>query len=281
MRRLWVIKTLRGKLDFAQLAGLRRKFARYLRPHWRTLTLALLASLGASAAQLATPWPIKLVFDVVLSKAMARTALGRWFSAHAPDPTEALLVLCAAILVISLAESMCCYARDVLLARTGQEVIGKLRESLFRHMQRLSPDVLEQRRTGDLLMRLTGDIQLLRQILVNGWISASENALTIALMVAVMFWLNPWLALIATAAIPLAAWCSAVFGRQLRQLSNSQREKESVVASQANEVLGAMSLVQAFNREHIEARRFARQNRSSIRAGLKATRIEARLFRVV
>lgn len=276
-----VIRTLRGKLDLDEARVLWRRFGRHVRPHWLALTLALLAALGATAAQLAAPWPIKLVFDLVLSKAMAETAIGQWFAAHAPAPTTALTVLCAGILLIALVEALCCYARDVLLARTGQEVSGKLRESLFRHMQRLSPDVFERRRAGDMLTRLTGDIQMLRQMLVSIWISVCENVLTIVLMVAVMFWLNPLLAAIATTAIPLAAWCSALIGSQLRKVSSDQREKEGFVASLAHEVLGAMSVVQAFNREKIEARRFARQNRSSVRAGLRATRLEARLFRVV
>jgi ABC-type multidrug transport system fused ATPase/permease subunit len=148
-------------------------------------------------------------------------------------------------------------------------------------MQRLSPDVYEERRTGDLLMRLTGDIQMLRQMLVNMWITATQNILTIVLIVGIMFWLNPLLAGIASAAIPLMAWASTVISKRLRTVTKTQREKESVVASVAHEVLGAMSVVQAFNREKVEAQRFARQNRSSIRAGLKATRLEARLFRVV
>jgi len=79
----------------------------------------------------------------------------------------------------------------------------------------------------------------------------------------------------------LIVWSAARISKRIRRATESQREKESHVASIAHEVLGAMSVVQAFNREKIEQKRFARQNRSSIRAGVKTTRLEAKLFRIV
>ncbi len=277
-----IIKTQRGKLNLGEVDAIRRRFAIYLRPHRMALLAAFLASFGAVAMQVASPWPIKLVFDVVINEdAMANTAIGQWFAAHAADKTIALAIICGCIVLIALAEASFCYVRDILLARTGQHVVGKLRQSLFRHMQRLSPDVFESRLTGDLLMRLTGDIQMLRQMIVNAWITAGQNLLTIVAIIAVMFWLNPFLALVATATIPLIAWSTVRISKRLRKVSANQREKESFVAAVAHEVLGAITAVQAFNRERIESQRFARQNRASIRAGLKATRLEAKLFRIV
>ncbi|MCH8923394.1 MAG: ABC transporter ATP-binding protein [Planctomycetes bacterium] len=276
-----IIKTQRGKLNLGEVDVIRRRFAIYLRPHRMALLAAFLACFGAVAMQVASPWPIKLVFDVVISDAMADTAVGQWFAAHAADKTVALAIICGCIVLIALAEASFCYVRDILLARTGQQVVGKLRQSLFRHMQRLSPDVFESRLTGDLLMRLTGDIQMLRQMIVNAWITAGQNLLTILAIIAVMFWLNPFLALVATATIPLIAWSTVRISKRLRKVSANQREKESFVAAVAHEVLGAIMTVQAFNREKIESQRFARQNRASIRAGLNATRLEAKLFRIV
>lgn len=276
-----IIKTARGKLDFADLNRIRKRFARYVRPYWKSLLVAFVASIAAVMMKIAYPLPIKLVFDVVLTDAMSHKPIGQWFARHAPDPTMALGIICGMILIIALGETGFTYLNEILMARTGQNVVGKLRQSLFRHMQRLSPDVFESRRTGDLLTRLTGDIQMLRQMIVTAWMTACQNLLTILTIIAVMFWLNPQLALVATATIPLIAVTTAHISQRLRHVAKDQREKEGVIASVAHEVLGAITVVQAFNREHVEAQRFARQNRSSIRAGLKATRLEAKLFRVV
>ncbi len=281
MRLPTVFKTGRGNLDLNEVAIVRRRFARYVRPYWRSLLIAFTATIGAVAMKVAAPWPIKLVFDVVLFDGMADTSLGRWFNQHAPEPTSALAVICAAIIFIALAEAGFAYFRDVLLAKTGQNVVGKIREALFRHLQKLSPDVFETHRAGDLLMRLTGDIKMLRQMMVNAWITAGENILTILVTSAVMFWLNPVLAAVALAVIPFIAWSTARISKRIRHVAKTQREKESFVASIAHEVLGAMTVVQAFNRQKTEAQRFARQNRSSIRAGVRATKLEAKLFRIV
>ncbi len=276
-----VLKTNRGKLDLGEMAIVRRRFIKYVKPHWKALLISFLATIGAVAANIAAPWPIKLVFDLVLGDAMASSTIGLWFARLVDTKTGALAIICGLILVIAIAEACFAYFRDVLLAKTGQDVVGRIRQDLFRHMQKLSPDVFESRRTGDLLMRLTGDIRMLRQMMVNAWITAGENVLTIVTIAAVMFWLNPLLAAVALCAIPLIGWSTARISKRIRHVTKSQREKESFIASIAHEVLGAMMVVQAFNREKVEAQRFARQNRSSIRAGVRATRLEAKLFRIV
>jgi len=276
-----VFKTHRGKLDVGQMTVVWRKFAKYVKPHWKPLLVAFISTLGVVAAGIAAPWPIKLVFDVVLTDAMAHTAVGRLIARWTDTPVGALTIVCGLILLIAIVESFFSYFRDVLLAKTGQDVVGRIRQDLFRHMQKLSPDVFESRRTGDLLMRLTGDIRMLRQMMVNAWITAGQNVLTIVTISAVMFWLNPLLATVALGALPLIGWSTARISKRIRHVTKAQREKESFIASIAHEVLGAMTVVQAFNREKIEAQRFARQNRSSIRAGVRATRLEAKLFRIV
>jgi ATP-binding cassette, subfamily B, bacterial len=278
---LRTIKTNRGRLDLGDLDIVRRRFGRYLRPFWKQMLVAMAATGGAVLMNVASPWPIKFVFDIVLSDAMSDTTVGRWFASVAPSPTAALVVVCGCILFIASGIALFSYVRDVLLAQTGQQVVGQLRHDMFRHMQMLSPDVFETKRTGDLLLRLTGDMQMLRQMLVNAWVTFGENALTIVVTVAVMFWLNPFLAMFAVATIPAVVWSAARISKRIRKATKSQREKESNVASIAHEVLGAIMVVQAFNREKIELQRFSRQNRSSIRAGVRTTRLEAKLFRTV
>ncbi len=212
--------------------------------------------------QVAAPWPIKIIFDYIIlpdnmgSSWMAQ-ALGRVSSA----PGSALAWVCGAILLIAVLDSLFSYVRDVLLAQTGQRVVGQLRQDLFAHLQTLSPPDLARHHTGGLLVRLTSDIQMLRQMLVNAVVTAGENGLLIITMVAVMFWLNPTLALLGVLTIPISLGASWRISRQIRKATDKQREQESRIASVAHDVLGAMSIIQAFNRERIEEKRFARQNR--------------------
>lgn len=277
----WTIKTRRGKLDLVQMQRVRRRFRKYVHEHRWAMLGALLGALGATAAQVASPWPIKIIFDYILSDQMASSGLGGILSYLAPTTTMALAGVCGAILLIAVLDAVCCYLRDVLLALTGQRIIGKIRQDLFAHLQKLPPAVFEKRRTGDLLTRLTGDILMLRQMLVGAVVTAGEGILMVLAMVVAMFWLNPLLAALGIATVPLSLWATWRISRQIRKATHRQREKESIVASLAHDVLGAMAVIQAFNREPTEQERFARQNRASVRAGVKTTRLESKLYRTV
>lgn len=279
--RNWQIKTSRGRLETGRVQRVWARFGRFVRPHRRALLGALGAGLCVIAAQLAAPWPIKIVFDHVLSDKMGSTWLGQLLSQYTSGPQSALMWVCAGVMLIAALDAAGAYFRDIKLAQTGQRVVARIRQELFAHLQTLPPSALERRRTGELLMRLTGDIQMLRQMLVNSLMTGGQSFLTIIAMLIAMFWLNPVLAGLGVALLPLTFWATWRISRKIRTATKTQREKESEVASIAHDVLGAMAVVQAFNREDLEQKRFSRQNRSSMRAGLKTTRLQSKLYRIV
>ena len=275
------IKTRRGRLDFGRAHTVWKRFRKYLRPHRKALFVALLASLGAIVAQLAAPWPIKIIFDYILTDAMASSWIAETLGSVSSSPVAALGWICGAIMLIAAVDALFAYFRDVTLAQTGQRVVGDLRQDLFAHLQTLSVADLSRHHTGGLMVRLTTDMQMLRQMMVNAVVTAGENGLLIFSLIGVMFWLNPTLALLGIMTIPITIGAFWRIAGQIRKATDKQREGESRIASVAHDVLGAMSIVQAFNRERTEEKRFARQNRRSIKAGVKATRLESKLYRIV
>ncbi len=277
----WTFKTRRGKLDIQRLRAIWSRFSHYTRPHRMKLVGALVGAIGAVCLQVVAPWPIKIIFDHVLSDHMPNSWIARALPRDTFSPVHILGWVCGAILLIAVLDAIASHMRDILLAQTGQRVVGKIRQDLFGHLQTLSPTVFEQKNTGDLLMRLTGDIQMLRQLLVNAVIGAGQSGLVIFSMIAAMFWLNPTLAALGLATVPIALYATWRTTRQIRKATHKQRENESIVASVAHDVLGAMSVVQAYNREAIEHKRFSRSNRSAIRAGVKTTRLESKLYRII
>ena len=279
----WKVKTRRGRLDLDRTRVVWSRFRRYTRAQAWVLLGAFGASVFVVATQLAAPWPIKIIFDHILSRhdAMAGSWLARTLDRVAGTPLTALAWVCGAVLVIAVADGLCSYARDVLLARAGQAVTARLRHELFAHLQTLSPTELQRRHTGELLTRLTGDMQMLRQMLVDVIIILGESGLLVVATVVAMLWLNWSLALLGLCTIPLTAFASWRISRQITKATDAQRERESEIASIAQDVLGAMTVIQAYNREPLEQKRFARQNRSSLRAGLKTTRLESKLYRIV
>lgn len=277
----WKIRTRRGTLEVGRARAVARRFGRYLSPHRGKLLLAFMGAVGAVATQVVAPWPIKVIFDQILSDNMSSSWIAGALTRIAADPMVQLAVVCGAILAIATVDAGFSHVRDVLMAQTGQRIVGRIRLELFSHLQTLSPSVFQRRHTGDLLVRLTGDIQMLRQMLVNAAIAAGQSALIIVAMIVAMAWLNPTLTLLGLATVPIALFAAWRTSREIRVATTKQREKESVIAGLAHDVLGAMEVIQAFNREDVERERFNRQNRTATRAGVRTTRLESRLYRTV
>ncbi len=279
---LWTIKTRRGKLHLDKLRSVWSWASCYSRAHVARLALALLAAIGVVSMQLVAPWPLKIVFDDVFVQRRGHAGwLDRLVRDWAFSPDQLLLGCCAAILVIAAFDAVLAYSRDVLLATTGQQIVGKIRQDLFRHLKTLPPSVFEHTSTGALLSRMTGDIQMLRQLLVDAFVALAQNLLLIVTTVVAMFWLDVSLACVGLLAVPITLVASWHIARAIQRATKQAREKESEVASIAHDVLGAMAIVQAFNREAIEQKRFTRENRSTVRAGVRSTRLESKLMRIV
>jgi ATP-binding cassette subfamily B protein/subfamily B ATP-binding cassette protein MsbA len=275
------IRTRRGKLDLAEAGSVWRRFLPYAFKHRWTLLGAMIAAFGATMTLLAMPWTIKVIFDYILTDNMDGTWLGGVLDRVAGSPMAALWWVCGTILVLAVFDGLFNYWRDVSLAQTGQKIVGQLRQDVFKHLQKLPPNEFDQRRTGDLLTRLTGDVLMLRQMLTAALVTGGEGILLMVVMAAAMLFLNVQLGLIALVAVPVTVYATLRIARKIRKATKRQREKESIVANIAHDVISAMPIIQAFNREPIEKERFKKYNRSSVRAGVKTTKLESILYRTV
>jgi ABC-type multidrug transport system fused ATPase/permease subunit len=280
----WRIRTTRGALDLRRFAGTVFYFSRFLRCHAGVLGLAFAATLVGILCSLAAPWPIQVVIDhVILGQGQQRRPTG-WLAdlAHRFGTRESLIIAaCLAVVGIALLHAAADYASGLLRAGTAHHVANVLRRRLFRHMQTLSLRFHERNRSGDLLLRLTGDIAMIRDMLVDSLFELAQAFLLIGGFVFMMFRLSAPLALVAVATVPAIVLVSLLSSIKLRAAVKKAREKEGDLISMAGEVLAGIALVQAFTREDEEKDRLARLGRSSLRAGLKTVRLETRLARTV
>ena len=163
----------------------------------------------------------------------------------------------------------------------GQKVVAAIRWQLYSHIQRLSRSFHDAHHSGDLLVRLTGDIGMLRELMLASVLFLSENLLVLLGMVAIMFWMDWQLTLIALGILPVLALLALRFTGKIKEATKKQRRKESQIAGVISETISAIAVVQAFAREGYEGERFSHQNKASLKANLKATRLEANLNRLV
>jgi len=252
----------------------------YLKPHWPALFLASLAAVGYAIVTLLEPWPIQFLFDGVLLGRKVHF-LGHTLKNVHGDPIALLIGSVAAILVLAALRGQLYYTQNVLTATAGQDVVMSLRRELFRHLQSLSLRYHRRERLGDILMRLTGDIVMLREMVVSALLSTVSHTLVVIGVLCVMLSINWRLTLIAAAIAPVLFLVLSVFRARLIEAAALQRKREGQLVSSAHEVLQAVHVVQANTAEEHEENRFRDMNRRSLRAGIRSTRIEARLHRAV
>jgi len=273
----WLMKSTRDTRRYlAAVARLRP----YLTPHWPALFFASLAAVGYAIVTLLEPWPIQFLFDGVLLGRKVHF-LGHTLKNVHGDPIALLIGSVAAILVLAALRGQLYYTQNVLTATAGQDVVMSLRRELFHHLQSLSLRYHRRERLGDILMRLTGDIVMLREMVVSALLSTVSHTLVVLGVLCVMLSINWRLTLVAAAIAPVLFLVLSVFRVRLIEAAALQRKREGQLVSSAHEVLQAVHVVQANTAEEHEENRFRDMNRRSLRAGIRSTRIEARLHRAV
>jgi ABC-type multidrug transport system fused ATPase/permease subunit len=249
----------------------------YLRHRRRSMTVALALSLAFTATRLLEPWPMKLVIDWVLLGQPLPDSLASIPGVSQGSRMTLLYALAGAIIALAMLRGLVYLRHRLIVARLGIEVSAELRLDLYQHIQGLSLNFHDRRRTGDLIVRLTSDIRMLRAAFLSLPLELVESVLLMAGMTAVMLAMDWKLALLALALLPLVALLVRRYQRPMRQAIRKQREREGHLASLASEALGAIRVVQGFRRERQEVRRFGGANRRDMRSGMKASRYEAKL----
>jgi subfamily B ATP-binding cassette protein MsbA len=156
-----------------------------------------------------------------------------------------------------------------------------LRRTLYHHVQRLSLAYHDQKRTGDLISRVTSDIDAIQSFVTSALLGVLVNSLTLVGMVGVMFYLNWQFTLIALSIAPGLFIVVYTFTRRIKKASREVRKKESEVVSVIEEVFSSIRVVKAFAREDYEQRRFERESLESVETALRARSIKAKLSPVV
>src|SRR5256712_6218093 len=162
-----------------------------LRPHWKTLSIAFVAVVGESATDLLEPWPLKVVFDYVLgSKKVPEWMAGLVSPIFGLDKVAILEFAAVAVLVIAVAGALSSYTEKYLTTSVAQWVSHDLRRTLYHHIQRLSLSYHDHKRTGDLITRVTSDIDAIQSFISQVLLGLIVQVLTLVAMIAVMFYLD-------------------------------------------------------------------------------------------
>jgi subfamily B ATP-binding cassette protein MsbA len=248
------------------------------------LSFALLAAIGESLADIAQPWPLKVVLDSVLhhQSAHGHGWLNHFVMATAGNDTWAILKLATlAALVIAVVGAACSYVENYLTVSMGQWVSHDQRVTVYSHVQRLSLSYHDNKRTGDLISRVTSDIDSVRSFLTSGLLDGVIDVLTLTGMVTVMLYINWRFTLVALSVAPVLFAVVYSYTRRIKKASREVRKKEGEMVSVMQEVLSSIRVVKAFAREDYEQNRLKEESLESVEAALRARTLKAKLTPLV
>ena len=212
--------------------------------------------------------------------AMGMTVLIPWLIGRAVNAIEAgerpdLLPLALAIAAAGVLRLGLTMVRRVVAGRVSLAVEFDLRRRFYAHLQRLELGFFEGQQTGQLMSRATVDLQSIRFFLGYGLIFITQNLLTITLASAVMFAIEPWLALVALAPAPLVVYAASRYNRVSRPAVQEVQQRLAELTAEAEENVSGIRIVKAFAREEHQLHRFRRAVGRVFDQSIYATRLQA------
>jgi ATP-binding cassette, subfamily B, bacterial len=262
--------------------GAKFSFFDLLRPRWPALAIALVAVLGETVTDVLEPWPVKIVIDsIIQSKKLPHWLEGIVRGLFGYNKAAILDFAVAAVVAIAVVGAVSSYVENYLTTSISQWVAHDLRRTLYNHIQRLSLADFDHTRTGDLISRVTDDIESVQDFLNSALLGILVNVLTLFGMIGVMFYINWRFTLIALSVAPLLLVVVYTFTRRIKQASRAVRKKESELVSVVEEVLTSVRVVKAFAREDYELKRFESRSLENVETALQARGVKAKLSPLV
>jgi len=235
-----------------------RRLLRFLRPYRPQLWGSLVFAWAAMGMTVLIPW--------LIGRAVNAIEAG-----EQPDLLPlALVIVAAGILRLGLT-----MVRRVVAGKVSLAVEFDLRELFYAHLQRLELGFFDGQQTGQLMSRATVDLQSIRFFLGYGLIFITQNLLTITLAAAVMFAIEPWLALIALAPAPFVVYTASRYNRVSRPAVQEVQQRLAELTAEAEESVSGIRIVKAFAREEHQLHRFRRAVSRVFDQSIYSTRLQA------
>lgn len=239
-----------------------KRLAPYWRPHYKTLALALLCTVISGALMAVFYWLLYNLLGAVLSDSAAMN-------------NAQLSLLLGGVFVWAVARAIVDFGREYLVQRVWQRILATLRLELFTHFQNLSIGFFEKRRTGELMSRMTNDLNALQSIMTDALLAAVRAPIEVVIAVGAMFVLSWQMSLIVFVVLPPVAWLVSRAGFRMRRASIELQRQLADVTHYLQEKISAMRLVQTFGTRDNEIKAFTKLNEASYKRSMRPVKIQA------
>jgi subfamily B ATP-binding cassette protein MsbA len=209
--------------------------------------------------QLIPPWVTKTVIDEIIPAGDRRL----------------LFVAAGALVVLHLARGVLAFLNRYVVTWVGQHILFAIGRDLFAHVQRLSLRFYERREAGEIMSRLTNDLNVLQQTLYGSTVSSVVGVLKLVIYFVILMALNWQLTLLVVCTAPAMVVASAVTATILRPRYRTVQEKAAAVNTVLQENIAGVRVAKAFAREAAAQEAFEARNQESMRAALDTRAVQS------
>lgn len=255
--------------------GTFRKLLRFMRPHWMGMTAIILL---AGATTLASSLSPKIMGS-------ATNEIVRGAQSLLEDGSGVDFGLLARILMLLMAvyvaTSLLRYTQNYVMAGVSQRTMYDLRQAVDRKLSRLPLEYYDTHAYGDILSRVTNDVDTVSDSLQSSIISAFRSALSVVITLVMMLTISPRLTLIGLVTVPITLWFSSTVVKKTQRFFKGQQSAMGRLSGYIEEMYTAHSIIKAYSGEEDAYRQFSEINRELRDYGRKAQFISGVLSPIV
>ena len=234
--------------------------APFLRPYWGRIALAVFFLVMAAIATLVFPLALRSLID------------GGVGAAGQGERLMALRTHFFELFGVAAALGLFSAGRFYMVSWLGERVTADLRNAVYSHVLRQSPEFFETTQTGEVLSRLTGDTTLVQTVVGSSLSMGLRNAVMGIGALIMLVYTNPYLMVQVLGVLLLIVAPAVWFGRRVRKLSRASQDRIADSSAIAAEVLNAIPVVQSYTAEAREAARFDRSTTDAFHTAVRRTK---------
>ncbi|HMD42323.1 MAG TPA: ABC transporter ATP-binding protein [Candidatus Acidoferrum sp.] len=238
---------------------LMKRLLKYMRPYRARVIFALALVAVVTPLELAPP----ILFQRVIDKFLVPGASG---ALPIPEAWHGVIVISLIYLAVLAFDFLVQYIQIRIMQRVGQQTMYDMRTQIFSHLQRLSMTYFDKNPVGRLMTRVTTDVDALNDLFAAGVVTMINDFFLLAVMAALLFWIDKKLALDAMAILPFILVVTMIFRKYVREANRKIRTAVARINSFLQEYISGMSVVQLFNRETKAREEFAKRNKENMLA---------------
>jgi subfamily B ATP-binding cassette protein MsbA len=255
-----------GKLpERASIKMLCKRLFSYIVRNKTPLLIALGIIVCLSLLQVLIPQITRYVIDVVIPE--KRFNLLPWVA--------------AAIILISLLIGVLNFLRSYMMSLFGQRTINNIRNDLYKHLQKLSINFFNNQRTGDLMIRLSQNVNTIGNLVTADIADILADSFTFLVIVTYLFSADWQLTLLLLIIWPVIVYLTQVFGRSMRGAYWDVQQQAAAVNDHLQDTITNINIIKSFGNEEYEINRFADQSRNYMEANIRAVRLWSLFFPLI